>query len=849
MRTSPPSSENRSQGGGRRVRGVALVGVTVAALGLGTLVAVPAQAATTTIDILGINDFHGRLAQEASPTAGAAVMAGKVNEFRAANPNTLFVSSGDNIGASTFTSFIQDDEPTLDALNSMGLDVSTPGNHEFDKGRADFDDRVVPRSDFPYVSSNILDSATGEPVYDPYYVEEVGGVKVGFIGAITELMPELVSPAGIEGLEFGDIVDSVNLAAAELTDGVDDADNGEADVLVLLVHEGNATAVEADATGDSDFADIAKNVSPEVDAILSAHTHATYDFENIVPTGGTKPRPIVQTGSYGANLSHLTVTYDAATDEASVTGALVPLYQSAAPDPAVAKIVSDAVAVAAVEGRKPVGTITADVLRAKQLDGSENRGGESTLGNLVADAQLAATVENGAQIAFMNPGGLRADLKYASSGDATIDPDGRVTFQEAAAVQPFANTLVVSTLTGAQIRQTLEQQWQPAGSSRPFLKLGVSKGLSYTYDPTAAAGSRIGQILFQGQPLDETASYKVTVNSFLASGGDNFTALNGASAKADSGKVDLQSQVDYFAANPVVSPDLAQRSVGVTVPAAPEGGFAPGDTVSLGLSSLLFSNGGPTTGTVTAAFDGTRVGSAPIDGTVVTGTDEQGRATLEVTVPEGLEAGTRQLTISVEGTSTTATVPLEIAAPPAVPIESVTAPRITGDAVVGRTLRTDGGAWSVDGVTRAYQWTRDGAPIAGATGDRYRLVAADAGRSIAVTVTATAEGSTEASASSSAVTVDKLSSRVRGGASALLTTSRSPVSYTATVTGAVTPTGTVAVRDNGRTVGTATVGPDGKATVQVGKLGRGIHLLTSEYSGDAALDGSAGGLAVVIVLF
>jgi 5'-nucleotidase len=155
MRISPPSSESVPTGGRRRVRGAALVGVAVSALCLGTLTAVPAQAATTTIDILGINDFHGRLAQESSPTAGAAVMAGKVNEFRAANPgNTLFVSSGDNIGASTFTSFIQDDEPTLDALNAMGLDVSTPGNHVFDKGQDDFNGRVQTNSDFEYVNAH-----------------------------------------------------------------------------------------------------------------------------------------------------------------------------------------------------------------------------------------------------------------------------------------------------------------------------------------------------------------------------------------------------------------------------------------------------------------------------------------------------------------------------------------------------------------------------------------------------------------------------------------------------------------------------------------------------------------------
>ncbi|TDT62575.1 bifunctional UDP-sugar hydrolase/5'-nucleotidase [Frigoribacterium sp. PhB116] len=664
-----PAATPQLENGGRRRRRAALSLVAVTTMGLGVLVAAPAaQAETKTIDVLGINDFHGRLERGTDPVAGAAAMAGTVNQFRAANPNALFVSSGDNIGASTFTSFIQDDEPTLDALNAMGLDVSTPGNHEFDKGQEDFNGRVQENSEFPYVNANIYETATGERAYDPYSVQDVDGVRVGFIGAITELMPELVSPAGIEGLEFRDITDSVNDAAAELTDGVDEGENGEADVIVLLVHEGNASADQADAMGDSDFADIALNVTPKVDAILSAHTHATYNFTGIVPTGGTKARPVVQTGSYGANLSHLSIQHDDVTGENIVTSSLVPLFTStAAPDTDVAKIVSDAVEVARVEGRKPVGTITGDLRRAVQTNGSENRGGESTLGNLVADAQLAATQDQQSQIAFMNPGGLRADLTYASSGTEG-DAEGVVTYQEAAAVQPFANTLVVSTLTGAQIRATLEQQWQPAGSSRPFLKLGVSKGLAYTYDPTAAAGSRVGTITLNGVVLDEAASYKVTVNSFLASGGDNFTALNGASAKADSGKIDLQSQVDYFTANPVVSPDLAQRAVGVTTTPAPAAGFAAGDEVTIALSSLLFSAQDATVaGDVSVSLDGVVLDSSVIDASVVDTFDEQGRATLTFAVPEGITAPTagpvtRSLRVTVAGTGTAVDVPVVFAA-------------------------------------------------------------------------------------------------------------------------------------------------------------------------------------------
>jgi 5'-nucleotidase len=669
MRPRHPHAPSAETGAPRRRRRAALSLVAVATLGAGLVAAVPAQAAPTTIDILGINDFHGRIEKTTTnPTApGAAVMAGELNAARAANPNTLFVSSGDNIGASTFTSFIQDDEPTLDVLNEMGLDVSTPGNHEFDKGRTDFEGRVVPNSDFPYVSANILDSATGLPVYDPYTVQTVGGVRVGFIGAITELMPSLVSPGGIAGLSFGDIVDSVNGAATELTDGVDSATNGEADVIVLLVHEGNATATTPSA---SEFADIAKNVSPSVDAILSAHTHQSYNFTDIVPTGGTVPRPVVQTGSYGDAMSHLRISYDTVTGAKTVTSLpFIDLRTSTAtPDPEVAAIVAQASAVARVQGQRPVGTITDSLLRAKQTNGSENRGGESTLGNMVADAQLSATVANGAQLSLMNPGGLRADLNYGSSGDPVVDPDGRVTFQEAAAVQSFANTLVVSSLTGAQLRATLEQQWQPVGSPRPFLKLGVSQNLSYTYDPTAPAGSRIGQILLDGAPLDEAATYKVTVNSFLATGGDNFTALAGAAVKADSGKVDLESQVSYFAAEQVVSPDFAQRSVGVTMTDAPDGGFAAGAQIDLGLSSLLFSaQTGPATGTVSVSLDGVDLATAPIDATIVDTTDETGRATLTFAVPAGITAPTagpvqRLLRVTVAGTGTVVDVPVVLAA-------------------------------------------------------------------------------------------------------------------------------------------------------------------------------------------
>lgn len=628
------------------------------------------------IDILGINDFHGRL--EAGGTssplvAGAAVLAGAVDAFRAENPDTLFVSAGDSIGASTFTSFIQQDNPTIDALNEMGLDVTALGNHEFDQGRNDIDTRVVPRSDFPYLAANVYETGTTTPAYDEYWVTEVDGIDVGFVGAVTEELPSLVTPAGIASLDIGPVVPAVNRVAAQLSDG-DDA-NGEADVVVLLVHEGPATADIAASTDDSVFGQIVSGTSADVDVIFSGHTHQKFAHQIAVPGVEGATRPVVQSGQYGENLAHVTLTVDPESgDVVSSEAAIVPLTAGAPTgaglypaDPEVAAIVADAVGVANVEGAVSLGQITADLNRARQADGTENRGGESTLGNLVADVQLWATQELGTQIAFMNPGGLRANLTYASTGAS--DPDGNVTFREAATVQPFANTLVTMTLTGDQVVSVLEEQWQPAGASRPFLKLGVA-GLTYTYDPTAAAGDRISEVMVGDTPLDLAGSYKVVVNSFLASGGDNFATLALGSAKADSGRVDLQAFVDYFAANTPISPDLAQRAVGVQVVDLPADGYAAGDTVTVNLSSLAFSAGETQPTEVTLATGGTTLGTFPIDPTVVNTTDEVGRAAATFTVPSGLTGETFTVTASTStGTAASFTLPLAAVAAPVCTVE------------------------------------------------------------------------------------------------------------------------------------------------------------------------------------
>ena len=641
----------------------------------------------TEVQVLGINDFHGRIASN-GVEAGAAVLATAVKQLRSEQPKTVFAAAGDLIGASTFESFIAHDKPTLDALNEAGLEVSAVGNHEFDQGYDDLVNRVMKPynattnpfggASWQYLGANVR-NADDSAALPESWVQNFGDVKVGFVGAVTDHLPELVSPAGIQGLK----IEAPILAANREADKLKAAG---ADIVILLVHEGAATVDISAATDPaSDMGRIVNGADENIDAIISGHTHLAYNHSIPVPAWvaegrAVTSRPVVSAGQYGYNLNQLLFTVNFAGEVTGVQQKILPLTTSTTTgtppvttvtpnypaDPATKTIVDKAVADAAVLGAVALGQITGPFNRAKLANGTtENRGGESTLGNLVAEVQQTATEsEQGgsAQIAFMNPGGLRQDMiGNQTAGQPPVYPTD-LTYQQAAVVQPFANTLVNMKLTGTQIRAALEQQWQPTGAARPFLRLGISEGFNYTYDPGAAAGSRITGMWLNGDPIVDATQYSVTVNSFLASGGDNFGSFATGTGKRDTGQTDLQAMVDYMADNTPVSVDYTQRSIGVHFPGGAPAEYGSGDTVAFTLSSLAFSTAADQNDTgVAVKLGDTVLGMFPVDNTVGTDIlDEYGKASVSFALPTGLPSGVQELTVTGNVTGSTTTVPITV---------------------------------------------------------------------------------------------------------------------------------------------------------------------------------------------
>ena len=826
------------------------------------------EPATRDIQILGTNDFHGRLQRDgAGPTAGAAVLAGAVKQLRAANPDTVFAAAGDLIGASTFESFIAKDKPTIDALNEAGLEVSAAGNHEFDQGYDDLVNRVMAPYDaddnpfgganWEYISANLrLDDDSH--ALAPTWTKDIGSVKVGFVGAVTEHLPELVSPAGISEITVTDIVTEVNAAA-------DDLEADGADVIVLLVHEGAAGTDCATMDDDptSDFGSIITGVDDNIDAIVSGHTHLAYNCSFSVPgwVADTRPvteRPVVSAGQYGMALNQLVFTVDTATGEvqaktqallnlqsctSNCTPPATPVWTPNFPaDSATAAIVAAAVANAAVLGAQPLGNLGGPFFRGKLADGTtDNRGAESTLGNLVAEVQKWATraPESGeAEIAFMNPGGLRADM----TGTGTGPFPRTLTYQQAAVVQPFANTLVNMDLTGAQIKTVLEQQWQAAGASRPFLKLGISKGFTYTFDDTKPQGSRITGMWLDGIPIAPAATFSVTVNSFLAAGGDGFAELNNGAGKQDTGKTDLQGMVDYMAAfgsgADQVTPDYKQNGVGISFPAGAPASYEPGGHVLFNVSSWSMTNLLDTKDTdVVVKAGATTLGTFPLDNApqaALPGFDIVGKASVDVVVPNDATTSlTLTLTGATTGTTSTVTVPISQAG------TTVAAPDVS--VVYGQAapvaVTVTGGATTPTGVVELFDGTTSlGSATLDAAGKATITVPAKtfpAGTKT-LTVEYAGDATHDESETTLTLTTTKAASTVAAGDVSVEYGLSATVTVNVGAPAGVTPTGTVTVRNGGTTLGTGTVsGGVATVTLPAGSLPVGSATLTAAYGGDA----------------
>lgn len=626
---------------------------------------------TTDITLLGINDFHGRIDNN------TVKFAGTIEQLRAAGgeDNTLFLSNGDNIGASLFASAYFDDEPTIEVLNALDLAASAAGNHEFDKGAEDLTGRVSASADFPYLAANVYKD--GEPLLDEYAIFEVDGVRVGVIGAVTQETPRLVSPGGIEGIEFREPVAEVNRVVAEIRDQVD--------VIVAEYHEGAAVG-ESEATLEQALADggafetIVEKTDAAVDAIFTGHTHETYAWnETIAGREGT--RPVVQTGSYGANIGEIVLTVNrengdviassarnvprlaaqtvpndaaqTAANSAALDAELIATYPRVAE---VDRIVKLARAEADVVGSVPVGSVTADITTAYRggsyVDGvytggqRDDRTKQSALGGLVADAlheSLAEPTRGGAQLALVNSGGLRNELFY--------DGDGVITLAEANAVLPFTNNLWTTTLTGEQLRLAFEQQWGDTAGRDRDLALGVSDNVRVTYDVSRGPGQRITGIWIDGVAVDPAAEYRVGSFSFLLQGGDAFTALRQGANTRDSGLIDRDAWIDYLEANPGLSPDFTARAVQV-VGAPAE--VTAGDDVTVVVSNLDLTSLGAPANTSLSATWGADAGAAPAEFPVV-----DGAATVSLGVPTDA-VGALALQLVAEPSGTDVTVPFQV---------------------------------------------------------------------------------------------------------------------------------------------------------------------------------------------
>jgi 5'-nucleotidase len=522
------------------------------------------EAAPVDLTILAINDFHGNLRPPPSgiriadpsdktkkiavPAGGAEHLATLIKELRAGRKNSIFVAAGDNIGATPFLSALSLDEAAIQSLSLMGLDLAAVGNHEFDKGKDELlrmqnggcsptkgcrGPQPFSGAKFRYLAASTVDVSSGQTLLPPFAVKEFDGIPVAFIGLTLKGTPDMVTPSGVAGLRFGDEAETINALVPQIrARGIE--------AIVVVIHEGGFPTGdynECPALGGP-IVGIVHKLDKAVDLVVSGHTHRAYVCE-------IDGRLVTSADQYGTVVTQIDVKLDPRTRDVISAKAnnLIVRTDTYAKDPdQTALIAAYDLSVKPLAERK-VGNITATLTR------SANAAGESPLGAIIADAQLAATRQDedgGAVIAFMNPGGVRNDIVKRAE-------DGSVTFADLFGAQPFSNSLVTLTLTGAQIKELLEQQWAILPNTPRILQ--VSKGFSFAWDSTRPQGDHVlaDSITLNGQPIDPTASYRVTVNSFLASGGDGFAVLTKATAPRTGGP-DVDALVAYFQANSPVSP-------------------------------------------------------------------------------------------------------------------------------------------------------------------------------------------------------------------------------------------------------------------------------------------------------
>ncbi len=542
------------------------------------LLATGCQQATPPVEVnlVALNDFHGNLLPSPfkypEPTApggevklkagGIGPVSGVLAELRKEDPQLLLIGVGDMVGGSPPMSSMWADEPSLKALKALDLKLSVVGNHELDHGKAELlrqveggcqseradkacqFDKDFKGAGFPYISANLMDKQSGKPLFAGYRIEQAHGAKIAFVGATLRNVDAYVSARAMDGLYTVDEADAINALLPELK-----AQN--VDAIVAVIHQGGATPERFDQQDcnqlSGDVVEVAKRLDPQIKVVLTAHTHEGY----LCRLGD---KLVTQGASYGRLLTRLTLTLDPHKHQLLDVKAhnLVvdaQRYQASAEiAPLLAEIESRSQALL----NKPVARLAArEVLR------STNEAGESAMGDLIADSQLAATRALGAQVALMNQGGMRMDISLDEGQE-------QVNYGQVAAVQPFNNSLTLLTLSGAQLRELLEQQWQDGGMG--FYPLQPSASLTYRFDDSRAKGQRVlaESLMVDGQLVQPQQDYRIVMNSFLAEGGDNFSVLKQARDRLDTGINDLESMIAWLqerdrAGQPVGLAEAQQR--------------------------------------------------------------------------------------------------------------------------------------------------------------------------------------------------------------------------------------------------------------------------------------------------